>query len=61
SEFRRWGESLVARARGLDNLCAAHLAILRAQDLGDTTLATRIESALSAVERTLHAHELKYG
>ena len=58
AEFRRWGEALVAKAGGLDNLCAAHTAILREQE---TPLATRIEKALRAVERTLRAHETKYG
>lgn len=61
AELRRWGESLVERSRGLHNLCAAHSAALLHGDLGDVSIADRIQAALSAAESTLQAHERKYG
>ncbi len=61
AEFRSWAEELVERARELDNLCAAHSTLLLASDLGDRSLAQRIQAALRAAEGTLGAHERLYG
>jgi hypothetical protein len=61
AEFRRWGESLVERARELNNLCAAHSSVLLESQLEGSSIAARIQAALAAAEGTLRTHQRKYG
>jgi hypothetical protein len=60
-DFRAWAEELVERARGVENLCAAHSAVLRGPEHPDPPLATRIAQALQKVEGTLRRHERAHG
>lgn len=57
AEFRVWIAELVNRARELDNLCAAHSAVLLARDNRGATIAERIAQAARHVEGVLRAHE----
>lgn len=60
-DFRDWARGLADDWAEAENLCAAHTASLPASEMGARTIAERILSALRKVERTLRAHEKKYG
>ncbi|MFW5920228.1 MAG: hypothetical protein ACOCUS_00205 [Polyangiales bacterium] len=60
-DFRRWARGLVAQARDVDNLCAAHSAALLGRDNPGSSVWARIEAALDKVEGTLRAHERAHG
>lgn len=60
-DFRRWARELIAQAREVDNLCAAHSAALLGHDNAGASVSARIEAALGKVERTLGAHERTHG
>ena len=60
AELRAWIAELVERARGVDNLCAAHSTVLLARDNDGASIATRIERAAERVEGVLRKHERAY-
>jgi hypothetical protein len=60
-DFRAWAEELIGRWRGAENLCAAHTAALLAGENRGASIHERLRAALNAVDRTLQAHERKYG
>jgi hypothetical protein len=59
-DFRRWVEELAERCRDAQNLCAAHTAALTPAAPG-TSISALLRKALTKAERTLRAHELRYG
>lgn len=60
-DFRAWAKALAARWSDAENLCAAHSASLLAGDNASAPIAKRILQALQKVEKTLKAHERKFG
>ena len=61
AEFRKWAGQLADQWGDADNLCTAHsAALLGAANDGDS-IADRIRQALAKVEKTLKAHENKFG
>ena len=60
-EFRGWARELVTRAKDLDNLCAAHTAVLLGRKNTGASIASRVEAAVQKAESTLVAHERKHG
>jgi hypothetical protein len=60
-EFRAWAGELVERAKDLDNLCAAHSAVLLGRKNTGASIASRVEAAVRKAESTLAAHERKHG
>lgn len=58
-DFRRWVEEFSERCRDLEHLCAAHTAVLTPPR--GTSIAALLRKALDKAERTLRAHELRYG
>jgi hypothetical protein len=60
-DFRAWVGELVERARGVENLCAAHTSALLARSRTGPSIAERIEAAARAVENKLSAHERRFG
>ena len=60
-EFRSWAEELIERWGRVENLCAAHTAVLTAASASRTTLQSRMRKALAKVDGTLRAHQRKYG
>jgi hypothetical protein len=60
-DFRDWAEELTERWRDAENLCAAHTAALTARKNQGPSIHARLVKALGKVERTLAAHERKYG
>jgi len=60
-DFRGWAEGLANRWRDAENLCAAHTAALTAKKNRGASIHERIVTALRKVDRTLKAHERKYG
>jgi hypothetical protein len=61
ADFRQWAKELVDRCKGVENLCAAHLANLLARDNAGAPLGERVQAALDKVEGKLAAHERKFG
>lgn len=59
ADFRQWANELAAQWGDSNTLCAAHSATLSCSD--SQPLEKRILKALSKTERTLKAHEKKYG
>ena len=59
-EFRAWARELVERAKDIDNLCAAHSAVLLGRENKGASIAARIEAAVQKVEPVLAAHERKH-
>ncbi|MDX1755689.1 MAG: hypothetical protein R3175_06500 [Marinobacter sp.] len=60
-EFRQWAKALAEQWSDAENLCAAHSATLLASENRTESIANRILSALQRVEKTLQAHERKFG
>ena len=60
-DFREWAEGLAAQWSDAENLCAAHSATLLGSENRSEAISERILSALQDVEKTLQAHERKYG
>lgn len=60
-DFRDWAEQLARDWSAAENLCAAHSATLKASRNDVVSVADKILSALTKVEKTLHKHEKKYG
>ncbi|WP_437966900.1 hypothetical protein WMF04_46290 [Sorangium sp. So ce260] len=60
-DFRRWAEELALRSHDAENLCAAHTTTLTARENGGAPIKDRILKALEKADRTLKAHERKYG
>ena len=58
-DFRNWFEELAENWQSVENLCAAHTASLVAQS--DPPIHDRMLKAMVKVEKTLKAHERKYG
>ncbi len=61
ADFRDWAKALAARWNDAENLCAAHSASLLGPDNHSASIASRILTALQKVEKTLKAHEKKFG
>ena len=59
--FREWAETLLERWSDAENLCAAHNGALIAKRNQGASVAVRMRSALDRADRTLAAHERKYG
>lgn len=60
-EFRRWARQLAEQWCDAENLCAAHSATLLGHENRAESIAGRILAALQKVEKTLRAHESKFG
>lgn len=60
-DFRAWARELVARARDVDNLCAAHSSVLLGRKNEGASISARIEAAVRSAEGKLKAHERAYG
>ncbi len=60
-DFRAWARQLAADWSDAENLCAAHSAALLGRDNRSESIASRILKALQKVEKTLQAHEKKFG
>lgn len=61
ADFREWTRDLVERCRSMDNLCAAHSAVLLGRHHRGPPLAERVQAAVDAVSGKLAAHERKHG
>jgi len=61
ADFRAWGRELVEAARNVQNLCAAHSAVLLARKNNGPSIGARVEAAVRNVSGKLAAHEHKYG
>lgn len=59
-DFRQWAESLTTAWGDAQNLCAAHMATLTAQQNRGASIQQRLRKALAGVEGKLKAHERKY-
>jgi hypothetical protein len=57
ADFRAWARELIDRAHDLENLCAAHGAVLRDRKNRGPSIAERIERAAARLEPRLRAHE----
>lgn len=60
-EFREWASALADRWQGAQNLCAAHSDSLLRVGSEAGSLSDRIRDALRKTEKTLIAHEKKFG
>jgi hypothetical protein len=60
-EFRNWATNLAEQWHEAENLCAAHSATLLNCDNQKSSIANRILTALQRVEKSLKAHEKKFG
>lgn len=60
-DFRDWASELAENWGDAENLCAAHSATLLGRDNRSVSIANRILSALQKVDKTLQAHEQKFG
>lgn len=60
-DFRDWARTLAAQWNEAENLCAAHSATLVGSENRSDSIANRILAALQRVEKTLQAHERKFG
>lgn len=61
ADFRAWARQLANDWQDAKHLCAAHSAALPARHNDGAPIAERILAALEKVEKTLKAHEKKYG
>lgn len=61
AEFRSWADTLINTWGAADRLCAAHDAVLDAEDLGADEFAPLMRDALARVEPDLAAHEAQHG
>jgi hypothetical protein len=60
-DFRTWAEGIADAWGDAANLCTAHTATLTARDNTGASIKDRVLKALQSVEKTLGAHERKYG
>ncbi len=61
AEFRSWTEELLELCNDVDHLCTAHMKPLpRFQGPGESVRA-RVSAARTAIEKTLTAHQKRYG
>lgn len=60
AEFRAWCAELVALCEGVDHLCTAHGRSLYVPPPG-TTVADQVRAAVGRVEKTVAAHEARWG
>jgi hypothetical protein len=60
-DFRAWATRLAEQWSDAENLCAAHSATLLGSENQSASIADRILTALQNVEKTLQAHERKFG
>jgi hypothetical protein len=60
-EFRDWAKDLAERWKDAQNLCAAHLDILQLGERPSASMQQRILAALGKAEKTLHAHQARFG
>lgn len=60
-DFRNWAANLNTEWGEAQNLCTAHLATLSAKKNRNASVQRRMRGALKDAERTLKAHERKYG
>lgn len=60
-DFRNWATQLTVKWADAENLCAAHSATLQGHKSLSPSIAEKIASALKKVEKTLQAHERKFG
>ena len=60
-EFRSWARQLAEKWGDAENLCAAHTAALLGCNNQSESIPNRILNALNKVEKTLQAHEKKFG
>jgi len=60
-EFKQWAEEVAARWHDVENLCAAHTTALLATENQGLAIHDRIIKALEKVQKTLNAHEQKFG
>ena len=61
TDFRDWATQLTIQWGDAENLCAAHSSTLQAHKNLSTSIADQITLALKKVEKTLQAHERKFG
>lgn len=61
TDFRHWAVQLTQQWAEAENLCAAHSASLIGSQTLSPSIADKIRTALQKVERTLQAHENKFG
>jgi len=61
SDFRAWAKELVERSRAVENLCTAHLHVLASTEVGNQSIADRVQLAVHKLEPKLAAHERRYG
>ena len=61
AEFREWAEELIEEWRDVNNLCAAHSAVLLARDNRGAPISKRLQNALKKCEPRLRLHKLRYG
>jgi hypothetical protein len=61
AEFRSWAAELIQRCQTVENLCAAHAAVLLGRDNSGEPIAERISAALQKVESKLDAHAREFG
>ncbi len=60
-DFRDWATQLAEQWGDAENLCAAHSATLLGRENRSVSIANRILAALQKVDKTLQAHEKKFG
>ena len=60
-DFRDWAEEMIERWRHAENLCAAHTAVLQVSETDKDSIHARMLKALDKVEKTLAAHQQKFG
>lgn len=60
-DFRDWAKGLAQRWGDAKNLCAAHSAVLTAENNDGAPLAEQIRNALQMVDKTLAKHEQRHG
>jgi hypothetical protein len=61
NDFRDWVKELVERLRSVENLCAAHTAVLLARDVEGPSIADRVKQAARSLESKLAAHAARFG
>jgi len=60
-DFRHWATQLIKQWGDAENLCAAHSSTLLGHEHTSPSIADKIAFALKKVEKTLQAHEKKFG
>lgn len=60
-DFRQWAEQLAESWQAAENLCAAHMTIMKGRSNSGKSISLRVLGALDRVEKVLAAHERKYG